>query len=172
MIETIETRLHSAMNDRTMVDAMLRALEGFQRYRDVLPFVPAGYTRTLLQKTADFEMVAMLWAPQSVSAIHDHGDSRCWVLMIAGALDVDNYDRLDDREARADIVHSGSIVVERGELDHRLNWRELHRVRNARPESAYMLQIYSPLLRTYCVVNEHTRMTLSVQALYDSIYDL
>lgn len=172
MIDVLEARLHEAMSNRAMVDAMLRGMAHFDRYRASLPLLPGGYTRTLLQKTGDFELVGMHWAPGSLSAIHDHGDSRCWVVVMEGMLDVDNYDRHDDGGLQADLTHGSSIEVVRGDLDHRLNRRELHKVRNTRDCSAYSLQLYSPSLTEYTVVNEQTGICSKAAALYDAVFDL
>lgn len=173
MIDALENRLQDAMQAPVMVDAMLRGIESFDRYRDSLPFIPAGYTRTLLLKRPEFELVAMQWSPGSTSAIHDHGTSRCWVMVMDGTLDVENFDRKDDGTGdRADILLASSVVIGRGELDHRLNWRELHRVRNIRERSAYSLQLYSPTLVQYHTIDEHGGYTHVVPALYDFTLDL
>lgn len=172
MIDSLEPRLASVMEDGAMVHAMLRGIDAYERYRAHLPLQSAGYTRTLLYKTSGFELVAMLWAPQSVSPIHDHGESRCWVVVMEGMLDVDNYDRRDEHAMTADIVRASSVTVKRGELDHRLSWRELHRVRNTGTANAYSLQLYAPSLTTYTVVQEETGICRTVPALYDSLFDL
>ena len=172
MIDSLETRLHSVMDDGAMVHAMLRGIDAFDRYRTQLPVKTDGYTRTLLYKTSGFELVAMLWSPKSVSPIHDHGESRCWVVVMEGMLDVENYDRRDEREMNAEIVHASSMTVNRGELDHRLSWRELHRVRNTGTAGAYSLQLYAPSLTTYTVVQEESGICRTVPALYDSLFDL
>ena len=172
MIESLESRLHTVLPERAMIDAMLLGIDRFESYRSALPFLAGGYTRTLLKKTNGFELVAMQWAPSSLSALHDHGDARCWVVVLDGALDVDNFDRLDDGEERAQIAHRGRLVVARGDVDHRLSRRELHRVHNARPESAYSLQLYSPEIGAYNVINERTGECTSVVAKYDAIVEL
>ncbi|HEV7179558.1 MAG TPA: cysteine dioxygenase family protein, partial [Candidatus Baltobacteraceae bacterium] len=127
----------------------------------------------LLHKTDAFELVAMHWAPGSVSPIHDHGASRCWVVMLEGALDVDNYDRLDDgSEPKALIRMSSHVRVARGELDHRLNWRELHRVRNASDASAFSVQVYAAPQFDFTIVDGDSFECRRVLAKYDAVYDL
>lgn len=172
MIDTLEARLRAVLPESAMLTAMLRGIDAFARYRDSLPFARSAYTRTLLHKGDGFELVAMHWAPASVSGIHDHGDARCWVVVLDGVLDVDNYDRLDDGGAVAKLAHAGSMAVRAGDLDHRLNRRELHRVRNEQASSAYSLQIYSPSIEQYTIVNEQTMACTTARALHDFILDL
>lgn len=144
----------------------------FERYRSALPILTGGYSRTLLRKTADYELVAMLWTPGCRSPIHDHADSRCWVLVLEGAIDVANFERLDDGEERANLRATGAASLCAGARDHRLNWRELHRVGNSTAENAYSLQLYAPRLTTYRVVEEETQEVRFVPARYDAVFDL
>ncbi|HEY9180780.1 MAG TPA: cysteine dioxygenase family protein, partial [Candidatus Baltobacteraceae bacterium] len=57
------------------------------RYRD--------YTRTLLYKNDLFEILAVHWTPNCMSAIHDHGGALCWLTVARGAMRVENYLRTD-----------------------------------------------------------------------------
>lgn len=172
MIGAFEERLEAVIQDPQMIDAMLRGIDAFEQYKQSLPFLPYGYTRTLLVKRPEFELVAMQWAPGSVSELHDHGDSRCWVALVEGALDVDNYERRDPRGTHAELTHTSSIRVAAGEVDHRLNWRELHRVCNTGDVSAYSLQIYSPALSEYHVFDAKTGSFTTALAYCDATYDL
>jgi Cysteine dioxygenase type I len=172
MIDSLEMRVEATIQDPQMIDAMLRGINAFSRFKSSLPFLAFSYTRTLLLKRPEFELVAMQWAPGSVSELHDHGDSRCWVAVIEGAVDVDNYERKDQGGPHADLIHTSSIRVAAGETDHRLNWRELHRVRNTADVSAYSLQIYSPRLTEYRIFDSSTGFYTTALAHYDSVCDL
>ncbi len=169
------------MNERTLADvievpqfvrALRRGIEAFTRYRAFMPLAPRAYTRTLLEKTDEYEVIAMLWAPGSVSPIHDHGDSRCWVIVLEGSLDVENYDRLDEREPLARLRHSGTAHFEAGALDHRLTARELHRVRNLGEIGTYSLQLYAKPLGTFTIVDDLTGLCRAMQPHYDAVVDL
>lgn len=172
MIESFETRLEEAIQNPEMIDAMLAGIKAFRQYRASLPSLPYAYTRTLLVKRADFELVAMQWSPGSVSQLHDHGDSRCWVAVVEGAIDVDNFERRDAGGPHAALEYTSSQRLTAGDTDHRLNWRELHKVRNTGEMSAYSLQIYSPALSEYHVFDETTGLYTTALAYYDSVVDL
>lgn len=174
MIDSLETRLEAAIENQEMLDAMLRGIAAFEKYKAHLPFAAQSYTRTLLQKHADFELVAMQWAPGAVSELHDHGDARCWIAVVEGAIDVENFERLDPGAvgSHAQLAFTESMRVSKGDVDHRLNRRELHRVSNTAERSAYSLQIYSPMLTEYHVFDAQTGFGTTSLAHYDSIVEL
>ncbi|MBV8636864.1 MAG: cysteine dioxygenase family protein [Candidatus Eremiobacteraeota bacterium] len=174
MIGSLETRLEAAIQNHEMIDAMLRGTAAFAQYKERLPFVTQSYTRTLLVKRPDFELVAMQWAPGSVSELHDHGDARCWVAVVEGTIDVENFERRDRSVMgpHAELKFTESIRVATGDVDYRLNRRELHRVRNTAECSAYSLQIYSPMLSQYRVFDEQTGFGRTALAYYDSMVKL
>jgi cysteine dioxygenase len=166
-------RLTHALGDPEYVSAMERAADAFPRYRAQLPVIPYAYTRTRLFETPHFEIVAMLWSAGSVSPIHDHGASRCWVMMLEGGLDVENFEREDDGSGLVVAMRSaGTLVLQAGDLDYRYGPRELHRVVNSGAESAYSLQIYAAPISTYNVFDEHTRSSRVVTATCDLHLDL
>ena len=161
------------MNEPEFVAAMRSAIADFSKYRSSIPTIPQSYSRLLLRKTNAFELVAMQWSAGAVSPIHDHGESRCWVVMLDGALDVENYDRVDDGlSSTATLVRTADMRLTPGVLDHRLNWRELHRVRNASPQSVYSVQLYAAPQIDYAVVDEATMLCRRAFPTYDSTFDL
>ncbi len=163
MIADLRGALYGAMANHDFVEAMLRGIECFGEYRDTMPFAAGGYTRTRLQRHAEFEIVAMLWAPGSRSPIHDHGDSRCWVVMLDGKLDVENFERLDDgRNAVAELRALVPSRLTPGAIDRRSGPKELHRVSNPFERPAYSLQLYAAALGAYTIVDDRGLTSLSL----------
>ncbi len=172
MIDSLEARLEEAIQHPEMVAAMLRGINSFDEYKASLPAIPGSYTRTLLLKQPDFELVAMQWSPGSLSELHDHGDARCWVAVLEGAIDVENFERRDVGSPRADLSFASSLRLTSGDTDHRLNSRELHRVRNTCETSAFSLQIYSPSIGEYHVFDANTGSYTIAVANYDCVLNL
>lgn len=173
MMSSLDALLARAMADDELIAAMQAGMQGLHRFRDAMPHIPYGYTRTLLRKSARFELVAMRWAPGSVSPIHDHGLSRCWVVMLEGTLDIDNYERLDDGASfTANLRHTSQTRLAIGDLDHRLDWRELHRVRNAAVIDALSLQIYAAPQVDFTIVDEATMECRRSLPKYDVCFEL
>jgi len=160
--------LAAAIQNDEFVEAMERFAGAFASYRERLPLIPYAYTRTRLFRAPHYEIVVMQWSPGSVSPIHDHGSSRCWVLLLEGVLEVENFERDDvENAATVSLREAGRSVLNRGDVDHRAGARELHRVQNRTGESAYSLQLYAAPIETYTVVDVHSRQSRIVTALCD-----
>jgi len=165
-------RLTRAMGNPEFTAAMERAALAFVKYRSLLPTIPYAYTRTHLIETPHYEIVAMQWAAGSVSPIHDHGDSRCWVLLLEGTLDVHNFERQDDGSGDVAMRDTGTFTLKAGDVDARYGPAELHRVVNSSTESAFSLQLYANPILSYNVFDEHARTSRSVAAVCDLRLDL
>jgi cysteine dioxygenase len=152
---------------------MQRAASAFAKYRPQLPTIPYAYTRTRLIERPHFEIVVMQWAAGSVSPIHDHGASRCWVLMLGGTLDVENFERdLDNETDGVSMRQTGTLTLKADDIDCRSGPTELHRVVNSGSESAYSLQLYAAPISTYNVYEEHSSSSRVVTANCDLVIDL
>lgn len=149
---------------------LARFAGAFAEYRDRLPLVPRAYSRTRLAFDPEYEIIAMNWAPHSVSPIHDHGTSRCWVVMLEGVLDVQNY-ICGAADVGAGVVHvreTERLNLQAGDVDHRLAPTELHRVHNPSPtHSAFTLQLYARPLTTYSVLDARSHARRLVTAVCD-----
>lgn len=158
------------MGDGEFSRVMHRFARAFGDYRDRLPLVPRTYSRTRLVICDDYEVIAMNWAARSVSPIHDHGISRCWVFVLDGELDVQNY-TCDSGDVGAPFVHvrpAERLALRPGDLDHRLAPTELHRVHNpSHTHSAFTLQLYAAPLGTYSVVDVHSMQRREVHPVCD-----
>jgi len=171
MTNDLSLALARAMGEVEFQSAMERFADRFATYRKRLPTIPYAYSRTRLAATDGYEIVAMNWAPGSTSPIHDHGLSRCWVLMLDGILDVQNFICPDDDPSdgtRAAIRESERILLRAGDVDHRLGPAELHRVSNpSATENAFSLQLYAAPLTTYSIVDAHSHRRRIVTATCD-----
>jgi hypothetical protein len=93
--------------------------------------------------------------------------------MLEGALDVENFERHDDLNgSRIDLRAAGSLKIQAGDLDWRNGPRELHRVVNSGPASAYSLQLYAAPISNYNVIDERALTTRPVAATCDLELDL
>lgn len=132
---------------------------------------PGDYTRTCAYFDDRFELLLLNWARGSASDIHDHGGQHCWLAVVDGVLELENYDRLDDgkREGRAEIVRRDSAILEAGQLDLRSGPFDIHRVSNVGAQSAVSLHVYARPLRTFVAYDEFSQRCRSVHSRYDAI---
>lgn len=132
---------------------------------------PGGYTRTCAYRDSGFEVLLLNWAPGASSLIHDHGGQHCWMLVLDGKLDVEDYVRLDAGNVAgyAHVESHGRRRLMRGETDARSGRFDLHRVTATRDASAVSLHVYSGPLRRFFVYDEANRRCEAVTGTYDEV---
>jgi predicted metal-dependent enzyme (double-stranded beta helix superfamily) len=172
LIDTIEAQLEAATAKNEHIAALKAGIGAFATFREFMPTIPGSYSRTLLYKNHEFEMVAMRWEPGATTPIHDHGTSNCWVVLLEGAFDVDNFVRTDEGGEIATLRATGTNRASRGDLDYRLGERELHRVTNNEAAPAFSVQVYFGQINDYNVIDEQSGIIQRATAKYDALFDL
>lgn len=132
---------------------------------------PGGYTRTCAYRDARFEILLLNWTSGAVSPIHDHGGQHCWMFVLDGRLEVEDYVRLDAAEVAgyAHVEQSGARVLGPGETDLRSGPFDLHRVAAAGNGTAVSLHVYAAPLRQYLIYHEFARRCETVFGAYDAV---
>lgn len=173
MTTDLRAMLDRALGNPEFAAAMEQAAIAFPAYRSRLPMIPYAYTRTRLALMPEYEVIAMQWAPGAVSPIHDHGASRCWVLMLEGELDIENFERENAQGEPLVHLRAGERGALRpGDIDVRNGPRELHRVHNLGETGAFSLQLYAPAISAYSIIDEHSHQSRLVSAICDLTVDL
>jgi cysteine dioxygenase len=132
-----------------------------------------NYTRTLLYKNDDFEILALHWAPNCASAIHDHGGALCWLTIARGAMCVENYLRKDDgtQADYAAIAFDGREELQSGSIDHRQDDLHLHRCMTKDGE-AVSLHVYARPIERFHGFDDASRRCFEITSTYDAIVSL
>ncbi|MBV9719667.1 MAG: cysteine dioxygenase family protein [Candidatus Eremiobacteraeota bacterium] len=136
-----------------------------------LPRRSGGYTRTCAYQDSTFELLLLNWAAGAESAIHDHGDQHCWMLVLSGRLEVCDFDRLDSGESAgyAHVEPGPRRLLAAGEMDLRSGRFDLHSVRSADRSPAVTLHVYSGPLREFLTYDPSARRCTSVVSVYDEV---
>lgn len=139
--------------------------------RETLLSRPGDYTRTRVYRDANFELLLLNWAPGAASGIHDHGGQHCWMIVLDGALNVDDYVRLDAGHAPgvADVEQRGSTTLGPGEMDLRSGRFDLHRVYAPLKSQAVSLHLYAGPLQEFLVYDPPARRCERAYGIYDAI---
>ena len=139
--------------------------------RETLLSRPGEYTRTRVYRDANFELLLLNWAPGAASAIHDHGGQHCWMMVLEGALQVDDYVRLDGAQSPgiADVEPRDSRTLSLGEMDSRSGPFDLHRVSAASQSKAVSLHLYAGPLQEFLVYDPPARRCDRAYGIYDAI---
>ncbi|HET7814004.1 MAG TPA: cysteine dioxygenase family protein [Candidatus Baltobacteraceae bacterium] len=128
-----------------------------------------SYSRTLLYKSAAFEILVIHWRPGCVSAIHDHGGAHCWLAVSDGTMHVDNYVRKDSgkEEGYAALRLEGREHLTAGGIDYRNDDVHLHRcATSAAP--ATTLHVYAKPISRFNAFDEKTYAISEIVSAYDA----
>ncbi|MFN2448526.1 MAG: cysteine dioxygenase family protein [Candidatus Baltobacteraceae bacterium] len=129
-----------------------------------------GYTRTLLHKTEQFEIVVIHWPPHCVTPVHDHGGALCWFAVADGTVGVENYVRCDagTRPGYAQIQLDGRESLYRGGIDSRSDDVHLHRCLTE-DHPATTLHVYARPIEHFLTFDEKANSCLNVDSRYDAV---
>jgi predicted metal-dependent enzyme (double-stranded beta helix superfamily) len=129
------------------------------------------YTRTQAYRDDRFEVLLLNWASGAASKIHDHGDQHCWMVVLEGLIEVEDYIRLDTGETPgyAHVERCGTQILEPGGLDLRSGRFDLHRVSAAKNAAAVSLHVYAGPLQKFLVYDEAKRSCQEAGSVYDEL---
>lgn len=134
--------------------------------RPYLYYSPASYTRNLIFKNEQFELIAICWEIGQASRIHNHRDQRCWMAVPIGKLKNQNY-RVLDRDpqkltCRLEATSSflltptSPLEVDQGEPVHQVlnlaEWKERAVSLHIYSRPFNTCEVYSLEKGTYCDV--------------------
>jgi cysteine dioxygenase len=132
---------------------------------------PGGYTRTCVHRDERFEVLLLNWDAGAVSAVHDHGGQHCWMMVLDGMLQVDDYVRLDraDVPGVARVAARGSRLMPPGGLDLRCGPFDLHRVSAVPDRPAVSLHVYAAPLAQFLIYDETKQSCQTMRGTYDEV---
>jgi len=135
-------------------------------------FAPRRYTRNLIYRDDLFELVALCWAPQTQSPIHNHSGQLCWLSIQRGALRLENFLSLDGPgpgEGIRLVPNGGVDRAPEGVLDLQQGDNGIHRVSNPFPEPAVSLHVYSRPYDTCIAYDPAARTAREMRLQYYSV---
>ena len=138
--------------------------EEYQKYIHWDNANPSKYTRNVVFANEHMDVLFMCWPPGSVSPIHDHSESSCWVALVGGCVHEVQYamPKFDRKFIEGEMKNPTGAVGRCGKLrvtgvsemsergitsTYANNDIGLHRVENRSDEPAYTLHVYAPGLR-------------------------
>jgi cysteine dioxygenase len=120
------------------------------------------YGRNLIAKSEFFELLVLTWLPEQRTAIHDHNDQRCWMLLELGSLTFKNYEPIGPiipgkkyslkPAVRAQTLKAGSNPVY---IDDSMG---IHSIANASRKPAISVHLYAGPVAKCQVYNEATKI--------------
>jgi len=147
-----ETAFRETESIRNFLTSTPVAPETLQTY---LTWNAQHYTRNLIDKTPQYELLAICWEVGQASSVHNHRDQNCWMAVPIGRLLVENYRVLQEDVERGTCKLETADTVEMNPADPCAvdPKQPVHRVFNPRNfgERAVSLHVYSQPFDT-CIV--------------------
>jgi len=96
------------------------------------------YTRNLIHKDSDFELMVICWPPNTTAPIHGHEGEKCWARVQEGQLEICNYEEISSEPLELKMTQKLSCSP--GFLD---GPADIHSVENLSDKFAISLHVYA-----------------------------
>jgi len=96
------------------------------------------YTRNLIHKDSDFELMVICWPPNTTAPIHGHEGEKCWARVQEGQLEICNYEEISSEPLELKMTQKLSCSP--GFLD---GPADIHSVKNLSDKFAISLHVYA-----------------------------
>jgi len=96
------------------------------------------YTRNLIYKDSDFELMIICWPPNTTAPIHGHEGEKCWARVQKGQLQICNYEEISVDPLELKMTQK--LSCSSGFLD---GPADIHSVENLSDKIAISLHVYA-----------------------------
>ena len=96
------------------------------------------YTRNLIHKDSDFELMVICWPPNTTAPIHGHEGEKCWARVQEGQLEICNYEEISSKPLELKMTQKLSCSP--GFLD---GPADIHAINNCYKEPVKTLHVYA-----------------------------
>ena len=104
-------------------------------------FVEGSYTRSLVRRTEDYELLVLSWGAGEESPVHNHMGQRCWMAVLDGEVEEVHFKRSED--GPGPLVEGPRKRFPKGNVAFINDEIALHLVRGAEGKAAVSLHLYS-----------------------------
>ena len=118
-------------------------------------FSKISYTRNMIYKNSDFEVLLICWSKGQVAPIHGHEGEKCWFKVISGKLIIYNYKIKSTNPLK--LKELEKINAHAGYLD---GPADIHSIKNKNEEPVITLHVYA---KPYDVCNIYDLKTNQIQ---------
>jgi|SRR3989344_83549 len=123
------------------------------------------YTRNLIRRNPEYELLILCWGPGQVSPIHNHEKQDCWMYVVSGSFEEKRFDFEKNK-----LRYRDSFFLEEGKFSFINDDIGLHRICNAKEKPGITLHLYSKPI-DYCNVYSEEATVIERKTLkYDSIH--
>ncbi len=125
------------------------------------------YTRNLVRRTEDYEMLVLCWAPDQESPVHSHMGQRCWMSVLEGTVEEVHFRRQEG--GGGPLIEGLTRSFRRGQSAFINDDIALHLVRGAGGEAAASLHVYSKPFDVCLIYDRETGVEAAKALTYHSV---
>ena len=162
------SQLISQLN-KTSEDDLGKILSLFELDADRVDIIEAGcqwsssfYTRNLIYRNNNYELLFLCWQPGQISPIHNHNNQHCWVNVVKGNCEEITYSLGQDGNLRAlekKLFNSGDNAYMNDQI-------ALHSLQNIGNDNMITVHLYSNPIDNCRVFDLHTKESKIVTTAY------
>lgn len=138
LIEKINKSLQNGSKLKEMSSIML-SYKGTD-WENFTNFCTDHYTRNLVYRDNNIEVLIICWNRQQVSRIHDHPENGCIMKLLTGQLIEELYDLSHENTP----VLKVSRAINANMISYQEGSRGLHKIKNLTDQVAVSMHVYSP----------------------------
>ncbi len=127
------------------------------------------YTRNLIARTDNFELLALCWEPGQITPIHDHAGSDGWVYALRGTIEEVRFQCSWSVDGAAQVERGDSLKATAGEMTYINDDIAWHTVANPTRERAVSLHLYSGPIDSCSYFDPNSRTIRIRQMTYFSV---
>jgi cysteine dioxygenase len=127
------------------------------------------YTRNLVARCAEFELLVLCWNVGQQSPIHNHAGQHCWMAVLDGEIEEAHYAFPDAGCAAGPLAPGRSLRFAAGKVAYIDDEIALHRVRPVPGTSGVTLHLYSKPIDVCQVYDETTGGVVLRRLAYHSL---
>jgi len=147
-----------------LLEAYTSAHSDWEAYRH---FVDGGYTRNLVRRTEDYELLLLCWGAGQESPVHNHMGQRCWMSIVEGEVEEVHFRRQE--EEPGPLIEGPTKRFSKGQAAFINDEIALHLVRGADGEAAASLHVYSKPYDVCLIYDRQTGEESAKPLTYDRI---
>jgi cysteine dioxygenase len=133
-------------------------------WRSMLFFDEGGYTRNLVHRCGQYEMLLLGWEAGCESPVHDHAGQHCWMAVLEGELE-----ELHFRPTPEGLVEGRSKVLGPGGVAYIKDEIALHLIRPTNGRRGVSLHLYANPIDTCRTFDRVTGEPVEVEMRYHSV---
>jgi len=122
------------------------------------------YTRNMIYKDSNFEVLLICWSEGQMAPIHGHEGEKCWFKILSGSLDIYNYELETLKPLK--LKKLGKITASSGYLD---GPADIHSINNCYKNPVITLHIYA---KPYDTCDIYDLKTNQIQRLKMNYYSI